>query len=86
MALGGAGGSSLTWSTGGPDVTKGQGIRAVTSMNWCDGCNLHVVVRMNFAVTYFTAYCLNKRLDVLVHVPSVHACERCSAESFQALG
>lgn len=77
---------SLSWSAGSPDVAMEQGISAVTSMNWCDGFDLHVVVRMNLAVTYFAAYGFDKRLDVLVHTPPVHACEGSSAQGFEALG
>ena len=77
---------SLSWSAGSPDVAIEQGISAVTSMNWCDGFDLHVVVRMDLAVTNFAPYGFDKRLDMLVHIPPVHACEGCSTQSFQALG
>lgn len=77
---------SLSRSAGSPNVATEQGISAVTSMNWCDGFDLHIVVRMNLAVTNLAAHGFDKRLNMLVHIPSVHTCEWCSAQGFQALG
>lgn len=77
---------SLSGPARSPDVSDEQGISEVTSMNWCDGLDLHVVVRMNLAVANLAAYVLDERLDMLVHIPPIHAGKGRSAESFQALG
>jgi hypothetical protein len=54
---------------------RGQ-YRPVTSNNWCNGRDLHVVVRMNFPVTYLPADALEHRFDMCVEIPLVDPCER----------
>jgi hypothetical protein len=44
--------------------------------------DLHVVPRMNFAVTYLLAHSLEERFDMLVDVPTVHSAEWREAERF----
>lgn len=48
--------------------------------------DLHVVVRMNFAVTYFPANIVKQWLDVRIQVPLIDSCERGIGEGVQALG
>jgi hypothetical protein len=77
--------SLLLGATGCPDVSGAHG----SANNWCDaasGQDLHVVVRMNFAVTNLSAHLVHDWLDVGVEVPLVDAGEGCEAECFEALG
>jgi hypothetical protein len=69
----------LLGATSGPNVTNAQGSAlASNASHWYDarsGHDLHVVVRMNFAVTYISADLIHHWFDVCVQVPPVDSCE-----------
>jgi hypothetical protein len=66
-----------------------RGQQPVTSINWYNRAptsDLHVVVRMNLAVTYFLAHALEQWFDVCVEVPLVDPGKGRKRQGFQTLG
>jgi hypothetical protein len=61
----------------------------VTPINWYNDesrHDLHVVVRVDFAVTYLLADLLDQWFDVCIQVPLINSCERRKGQGLEAFG